>query len=180
VSELKEDDIARLEFQRSEFDRFVSDALPATEDLVRSVLQSRDEYDADEHLADLELFLPIFAALIRDRDLTEEDLIWLHVRAMYMLGQYLCQRFSATWVLDDVPDSPVFACFVIDIPVDAVRSYRVDPSELAFDVLDAAAPRDLFAVLEPVIEHTLLLREQVLREPVDDVPVDGEPVDEHN
>lgn len=149
--DLGPDDLALIERRRAGFDEFVADAVPATEDFVRSVIQE----DPESHLKDLETFLPVLAAVLRDEDLDDEAIRWLHVRIMYMLGQYLCQRFGAGWVLDEVPGSPLFARYVIDIPVSETGSYRVDPSEMAYDILSADVPRDIYAVIHPVVEHAM-------------------------
>jgi hypothetical protein len=156
LAELDEDDRALLERRRAHFEAFVADAQPATEDFVRTAIVE----DPEPYLANLELFIPAFAEMIRAEDLDDDALRWLHVRTMYMLGQYLCQRFDAQWVLDEVPGSPLFGNYCIDIPVSATGSYRVDPSELTFDMLSAPVPRDVYGVLNPVLEHAMTLRKR--------------------
>ena len=73
---------------------------------------------------------------------------------MYVLGEILCRRGGGAWAVDDVPGSPAFARYVIDLPAGCGAGYRVDPARLAHEALVAppgADPAPLGALVEAVL-----------------------------
>ena len=144
MRELTSDEVETLERRRATLDTFVQEGWEALVDFVDAlglpepgmVLRVADEYVA-----------PV------DRWLSEQvigpdDRIWLLPRVGYFIGEVLIQRFSGSWRIDDDPDSPWFAHYVVGRFTSLDNPWvRIDPLAVASNLVDEPPGRSLLAAV---------------------------------
>jgi hypothetical protein len=97
---------------------------------------------ADEYVAPVDRWL-------RDQVIGADHRIWLLPRVGYFIGEVLIQRFSGSWFIDDDPDSPYFAHYVVgrftSLPNPLVK---IDPLAVASNLVDEPPGRSLRTAVE--------------------------------
>jgi hypothetical protein len=145
MRELTSDEAETLERRRAVLDQFVREGWEVLVDFVEAlglpepgmVLRVADEYVA-----------PV------DRWLSEqvigpEDRIWLLPRVGYFIGEVLIQRFSGSWFIDEDPDSPWFAHYVVGRFTSLDNPWvRIDPLAVASNLVDEPPGRSLLGAVE--------------------------------
>jgi hypothetical protein len=135
VRQLTAEESAHLDRRRSEFDRFLAERLPLLTDFMR-VLELPE---APLVLVEAERFLTPLDTWVSNQDISPGDEGWLVTRLGYFAGEYLVQRLSGCWFLDEIPDSRYFARYVVGRFALAVSPHAmVDPFAIAGDCITKA------------------------------------------
>jgi hypothetical protein len=141
-------EIDLLQQRRAGFDPFYEELMPALVDFVEragikpgyGVLRQASLYV--EHLTQALSGLAVSS---------EEDRTWLLARVSYFIGEYLVQKYSGCWYVNDIEGSRYFARYVVgrfsalNNPVP-----MVDPFEVAQVFVDTPPGRQLDALLGEV------------------------------
>ena len=145
MRQLTSDESAKLERNRAKLDPFVREGWDALVDFIDALGLPEPGMVlrvADEYLAPLDQWLS-------EQVVTPEDRVWLLVRVGYFIGEVLIQRHSGSWFVDEDPDSPYFARFVVgrftSLPNPLVK---IDPLAIASNLVDDPPGRNLLAAVE--------------------------------
>jgi hypothetical protein len=141
-------DISVLERRQARFDRFYEELMPALVDFVERVGIKPGHGVLNQAPLYVEHLTTALSGLTVSSD---EDRIWLLARVSYFIGEYLVQKYSGYWYVNDIEGSRYFARYVVG-RFSALNNLvpMVDPFEVAQVFVDTPPPRQLDALLGEV------------------------------
>lgn len=139
-----EDEAARLARARELFDGMKAEMLPVLADLTDRLGLADPppgEPFASAHFEALDRWMA-------SQVVGSDEQGWMLVRAAYLLGAVLVERWGGSWFVDDEVESLTFARVVVGRFARSERDVYVDPFELAAGYVAAPPGRSLGRLVE--------------------------------
>lgn len=109
MRELTENQKAELQRRKATFDEFFQESVPVLVDFIESL----ELPDAWRVAYEPDLFLPAVDAWTSKQEVTPEDWVWVVTRIGYFIGYVFTERLGGHWLVDENPDSPHFAHYIV-------------------------------------------------------------------
>jgi len=97
-------------------------------------------------------YLPHLTKVLRDlRCESDQERTVVSARVSEYIGEYFAQRFGGRWFVNDTPDSPTFARYVVgQFSLAPGSTVCIDPFELGMAFARQPGPRDLASLIAKV------------------------------
>lgn len=139
---------ALLAERQASFREFEADRLPVLIDFIGKIGIEPSRHVASDPAAYLPHLGKVLATIQCDN---HRERRILSARVAEYVGEYFAQRLMGTWYVDDVPESPTFARYVVGrfhaIPGSPVC---IDPFEAGMKFASLPRPRDLAQLIADV------------------------------
>src|SRR5258708_6538850 len=105
---LTEEERAELDRRLATFEKFLEERMP----VLTTFMEQLELPNPAMVLVEADRFLPPLDEWMRDQVITNSDRTWILTRIGYFIGEYLVQKFSGCWFVNDIADSRYFARYV--------------------------------------------------------------------
>lgn len=147
MRELTPEEQAELARRQQQFEPFLEERMPVLTDFISAL----ELPDAALVLVDADQFLHPLSQCVQYEEIAAADRTWLLTRLGYFIGEWLVQRFGGCWFLDEIPESRYFLHYVVgQFTQLANRQTMLDPFQVAADLVDTPAPRELAQLLDEI------------------------------
>ena len=144
MRELTQQEQVELARRKQQFELFLEERMPVLTEFIADLGLS----DAAMVLVDADRFLLPLSQFLKFQEIAAADRVWIMTRLGYFTGEWLVQRFGGCWFLNEVPDSRYFLQYVVGQFTQLENSNAMlDPFQVAADLVDTPAPRDLAQLL---------------------------------
>jgi hypothetical protein len=109
MRELSESKKGDLERRKSTFNEFFQESMPVLVDFIERL----ELPDAWRVVHEPDLFLAAVDAWMSKEEISPEDWVWILTRIGYFIGYLFTQRLGGYRLVDENPDSPYFAHYVV-------------------------------------------------------------------
>ncbi|BDS09753.1 hypothetical protein [Aureispira anguillae] len=137
--------------RKEKLEQFVQESHPVIIDFAERLNQS----DPSSILLDQQktsYFLGTVDEFMREEPVDEETSLWVSVRIGYLIGEYLIQKYSGHWGVNENPDSPQYGHYVVFAlsPSNDQKAYPIDPFEAANEFVNQEPDRDLISLIDEI------------------------------
>jgi hypothetical protein len=154
MRELSESEKSTLERRKANFDTFFQESVPVLVDFIERL----ELPDARRVVHEPHLFLPAVDAWMSKQEVAPQDWVWILTRIGYFIGYLFTQRLAGYWLVDEDPESPYFARYVVgDFSRLPNPNQAIEPFALAANYLSLPLGRSLVGEVNR-LEKQLLQR----------------------
>ena len=133
--------------RKEHFDRFLEERMPVLSEFIETLGLPEPQLV----LVHADRYVDGIARWISDQVILPKDRGWIITRMGYFVGEYLVQRFSGCWFVNEIPDSRFFSRYVVgEFDEISNANAMVDPFEVAEHWISHPVGRQLKSVLTTV------------------------------